>query len=284
MTADGADSAEVVDALGAQLPCRFTARLLGWPEERWADLKVWSEKLMQYDRAYVDPSAGVGMMEAIMEFSADLGPMVAERAGCPVHQIDDLMGVWANGERDGGVDYDMQRLVNETGLFISGGAETTRTVITRGLRVLCDHPDQWELLHRDPSLIPTAVDELIRWVTPLHNMFRTASVDSRVGDQPVAAGDRFVLLYASANRDETVFDDPFRFDVTRSPNPHLGFGFGTHFCLGASLARFELAVVLEEMVASLTNLRVVTEVEDEPNVFAWAARSFTLGFDRRDKP
>jgi cytochrome P450 family 142 subfamily A polypeptide 1 len=281
MTADGASSAEVVDALGAQLPCRFTAKLLGWPEERWADLKSWSERLMQYDRANVDPAAGTGIMEAIMEFAADLGPMVAERAGCPVHQIDDLMGVWANAGRDAGIEYDPQRLINETGLFISGGAETTRTVITRGLRVLCDHPDQWELLHDDPSLIPSAVDELIRWVTPLHNFFRTASVDTHVGEQAVAAGDRFILLYASANRDDAVFADPFTFDVRRSPNPHLAFGFGTHFCLGASLARFELGVLLEEMVARLTNLRVVDEVVDEPQVFAWAARSFVMGFDVR---
>jgi cytochrome P450 family 142 subfamily A polypeptide 1 len=209
--------------------------------------------------------------------------MVAERAGCPAHQIDDLMGVWANAERDAGITYDPQRLINETGLFISGGAETTRTVITRGLRELCDHPDQWERMHDDPALIPKAVDELIRWVTPLHNFFRTASVDTQVGEQAVAAGDRFILLYASANRDDAVFDDPFSFDITRSPNPHLSFGFGTHFCLGASLARFELAVLLEELVASLTNLRVVTEVEDEPQVFAWAARSFTMGFDVRKR-
>jgi cytochrome P450 len=112
-------------------------------------------------------------------------------------------------------------------------------------------------------------------------MFRTAAVDTEVGGQPIAAGDRLALLYPSANRDEDVFADPFTFDTTRNPNPHLGFGFGTHFCLGASLARFELVMLFTELTSRFTNLRVVTEIDAEENIFANAVRSFTLGFDRR---
>jgi cytochrome P450 family 142 subfamily A polypeptide 1 len=270
-------SVEVVDGLAAQLPCRLTARLLGWDESRWPDIKSWSERLMRYDRIYEDLDSMVAMGEAILEFNNDLQPMIEERRGCPA---EDLVGVWANAEIDG-APFDEASIMHETGLVISGGAETTRTVITRGLRTFCDHNDQWERLRAEPELIPSAVDEWVRWVTPLHNFFRTATRDTVVGDQQVKAGDRIVLLYASANRDEEVFDEPFRFDVTRSPNPHLGFGFGTHFCLGASLARFELTIVLEELVASIANLHVATEVQSSPNMFAWCADSFTLGFDRR---
>ena len=280
---DGAKPVDVVPAFAAQLPGRLTAKLLGWDEERWADLAGWSERLMRYDRITIDPEAAMGMMTAIMEFNGELGPMVEAARGCPVHDLaeaPDLVSVWAHATIDG-EPLDEQTIMHETGLFISGGAETTRTVIARGLRAFCDHPEQWEAIAADPARIPAAVDELVRWVTPLNNFFRTAATDATVGGRPVAAGDRFLLCYPSANRDEDVFADPFTFDTTRSPNPHLGFGFGTHFCLGASLARFELGIVLEELTSAITNLRVGTELVDEPNMFACAVRSFGLSFDRR---
>lgn len=268
---------EVINGLAGQLPTRMTAVLLGWPEDRWPDIKRWAELLMDYDQAPVDNDAAVGMMTAIMEFAGDLGPMADERRGCP---MDDLVSVWANAEVDG-QPFDANRLVHEVGLFISGGAETTRTVISRGLRTFCDHNEQWELLAANPDLIPSAVDELVRWVTPLNNMFRVATADTTIGDTPVAQGDRVMLVYPSGNRDETVFDDPYRFDVTRSPNPHVGFGFGTHFCLGASLARLVLTRVLELLTPRITNLRVASEVVDRPNMFACMVDEFHLGFDQR---
>ena len=115
-------------------------------------------------------------------------------------------------------------MFHEAGLFVSGGAETTRTVISHGLRAFCNFPEQWELLAERPELMSSAVEELLRWVTPLNNMFRTVRHDTEVGGQAMAAGDRVMLLYPSANRDEDVFVEPFRFDVTRDPNPHLAFG------------------------------------------------------------
>jgi cytochrome P450 family 142 subfamily A polypeptide 1 len=277
---DGADGAEVIDALAAQLPCRLTASLLGWDEARWLDIKSWSERLMRYDAIRYDQDAMVGMMEAILEFNPELQTMAEERRGCPMDDDSDLITVWANATIDG-EHLDAESVLHETGLFISGGAETTRTLIARGLRAFCDHPDQWEAMAANPGLIPDAIEEMIRWVTPLNNFFRTAAVDSHIGEQAVATGDRVILLYPSANRDESVFDDSFTFDITRHPNPHVGFGFGTHFCLGASLARFEMQVLMEELVARLTNLRVVTEIDGEANIFASAVRSFTLGFDAR---
>jgi cytochrome P450 family 142 subfamily A polypeptide 1 len=277
---DGAAGVEVVDALAAQLPSRLTASLLGWDESRWRDLKSWSERLMRYDAVPHDPNAMAGMMEAILEFNTELQAMAGERRGCPVDHRNDLVAVWANAIIDG-EQLEPESIMHETGLFISGGAETSRTLIARGLRAFCDHPDQWETLAVDPDGIPDAIEEMIRWVTPLNNFFRTVAVDTQIGEQAVAAGDRVILLYPSANRDEAVFDAPFTFDTTRHPNPHVGFGFGTHFCLGASLARFEMLVLMEALVSRITNLRVVGEIDGEANIFANAVRSFTLGFDPR---
>jgi cytochrome P450 family 142 subfamily A polypeptide 1 len=147
--------------------------------------------------------------------------------------------------------------------------------------VLADHPDQWEAAADDPALVPGLVEEIIRWVTPLNNFFRTAATGTRIGDADVAAGDRICLVYPSANRDETVFADPFVFDIRRAPNPHVAFGGGTHFCLGVNLARTELRILFRELTRRITNLRVVTEPDIEPNVFAGAVRSFRIAFDVR---
>lgn len=263
---------EVVHGLAAQLASRLTAHLLGFPEDRWEDIKGWSERLMRTDQLTTDPDAALGMMSAIMEFNALLTDTATARRGCPAG---DLVTAWVEA------DLDEMRLMHETGLFIAGGAETTRTAIARGLAVLAAHPDQWEAAASDPALVPGLVEEVIRWVTPLNNMFRTALTDDVVGGVPVRAGDRFLLAYPSANRDESVFDDPFRFDIRRDPNPHLAFGQGTHFCIGANLARMELRLLFGALTQRWTNLRVVSAPDVEPNVFAGAVRRFDLAFDLR---
>jgi cytochrome P450 family 142 subfamily A polypeptide 1 len=270
---------EVVDALAAQLPCRLTADLLGFGHEQWRAIKSWSERLMRIDSIPRDPTGEVmqGVMAAITEFQADLDRLVPAFREQPT---DALVSVWANAKVKG-CPMEDHTIMNETGLFISGGAETTRTVIARGLRAFCDHQDQWDRLEEDPSLVDAAVEEVLRWVTPLNQMFRTAVTDDVIGDTQVRAGDRIALLYPSANRDEDVFDDPFRFDITRSPNPHVAFGFGPHVCVGQSLARLELQILFEEMSRRFTNLRPITEPEIEKNLFAGAVVRFDLAFDRR---
>lgn len=274
---EGAGELEVIDQLAAQLPARLTSRLLGFPEGQWRDLKSWSERLMRLDTMDKDPDVAMGVVTACFEFNTQLDDLLAARTGCP---MDDLLSTWANAEIDG-EPLDRMSVFHETGLFISGGSETTRTVIAHGLRVLCDHPDQWELLAERPDAVPAAVEELLRWVTPLNNFFRTAAVDAEVGGQAIAAGDRIILLYPSANRDEAVFDEPFRFDVTRNPNHHVAFGYGTHFCLGANLARQTLRILFEELPRRITALTAVREPDVEPNLFARAVRSFTLGYEAR---
>ncbi len=263
---------EVVADLAGQLPARLTCRLLGFDEEDWPALKSWSERLMRTDMRERDECVMGEFIDANREFLAAMAPIMQDRAQCP---RDDFMSIWAHATIDGR-PLPPESIFHEVGLFIAGGAETTRTAIAHGLRAFCDHPDQWESIADDPSLADSAVEEVLRWVTPLNNFFRTAVSDDTIGDQPVTAGDRVIMVYPSANRDEAVFADPFRFDIRRHPNPHLSFGFGTHLCVGANLARAVLVAVFREMAARATALEVVHEPDVEANIFARAVRSFHL--------
>jgi cholest-4-en-3-one 26-monooxygenase len=267
---------EVVEELSGQLPSRLTARMIGFPEEDWPTVKSWSERLMRIDDRRTSPPIE-GLMSASIELYQRVVAEVPERQKCP---MDDLLSVWSNAEIDG-EPLPTDSIFHEAGLFVSGGAETTRTLISHGLRTFVDHPDQWELLARQPELVPSAVEELLRWVTPLNNMFRTTTEATTIGGRDLPAGARVMLLYPSANRDEDVFAEPFTFDVRRSPNPHLAFGNGTHFCLGAALARQVLRLLFTTMTQRFTNLRVVSEPDVEPNIFARAVRSFELALDVR---
>lgn len=269
---------EVVDDLAAQLPARVVGGLIGFGEERWRDVKSWSERLMRTDMQERDPAAMADFLSASFEIAETvLQDLLPARRAEP---RDDLVSLWAHAEVEG-EPLDNATIFQEVGLFVAGGAETTRTTIAHGLRAFCDHPEQWERLAAEPDLVPTAVEEMIRWVTPLNNFFRVADADTELAGQPIAEGEKLVLLYPSANRDETVFDDPYRFDVTRDPNPHLSFGHGTHHCIGAHLARLELRILLTEMTRRFTALEALTEPDVEPNVFARAVRSFEMAFRRR---
>jgi len=268
---------EVIELLAGQLPARLTCRLLGYPEEMWPQVKSWSERLMRTDMRERDPEQFAGFYTANQEFVGAAIPILEESKKCPA---DHFISVWANTPIDGET-LTPEAVMNEIGLFIAGGAETTRTAISHGLRAFCDHQDQWDAMGADATLVDSAVEEVLRWVTPLNNMFRTAQTDDVIGGQAVKAGDRFVMLYPSANRDESVFDRPFDFNIRRSPNPQISFGFGTHLCIGANLARLVLTTVFRELSARATNLVPVTEPDVEANIFARAVKSFTLGVTPR---
>ena len=268
---------ELVEAFAGQLPARLTCNLIGYPEQMWPQLKSWSERLMRVDMRERDGDTFVEFIDANIEFASALVPIAQAKAGCPAH---DLIGEWVNATIDG-EPLTPQALVHEVGLFIAGGAETTRTALSHGLRAFVDHPDQWDAMAADPSLVPGAVEEVLRWVTPLNNMFRRAAIDTVLGGQQLKRGDRLIMLYPSANRDESVFADPFRFDIRRDPNPHLAFGFGTHLCAGTNIARLALTEAFTLLSQRITNLRVVTEPDVEANIFARAVRTFDLGYDLR---
>ena len=263
---------DVVELIAGQLPARMTARLLGFPEEMWPEVKSWSERLMRTDMRDRDPLVMNEFIDANREFLGAMMPIMQEVTACPRN---DFMSIWANAEIDG-QKLPPEAIFHEVGLFIAGGAETTRTAISHGLRAFVDHPEQWEEMAAEPELINSAVEEVLRWVTPLNNFFRMALTDDVVGGQPIAAGDRIIMLYPSANRDEAVFENPFEFDIHRNPNPHLSFGFGTHLCIGANLARLVLTTVFRELSVRTTDLSVVSEPDVEANIFARAVKSFQI--------
>lgn len=266
--------AEIVGELAAPLPAMTIAWLLGFPEERWPELKDWSERTIVLGGGprYFNEDG----MVAAMEFAQAASELHAEKLRCPA---DDIMTIWTTASVEGEpITVDM--VISDCLLLLDGGAETTRTVIARTILDLIAHPDQWEALKAgvDPAV---ATEEFIRWVTPIHNMCRVAAVDTEVGGQPIEAGQQLVLMYSSANRDPAHFDDPERYDLTRMPNNHIAFGFGTHFCLGAALARMEIRLFFTELVRRVRSMRLVpgTEPVEMPNAFVYGLRSAHVEFE-----
>jgi cytochrome P450 family 142 subfamily A polypeptide 1 len=271
------DRCEVVDTLAARIPAQVTCRLLGWPDSHWRDVRSWSERLMRVDTLGVDSAQLSDAVRAVNEIVTLTEVSVAERRTCPA---EDLLTRWAHGSV-AGCPMSLEDISSELGLVIPGGAETTRTALSRALILFADRNDLWERLADDPTLMPHAVEELLRWITPLNNMFRTAAKGADLDGVRIAAGDRIALVYPSANRDEDVFPDPDEVDLARDPNPHVAFGLGTHFCLGAHVARLTLRVALEELTARVTSLRPVAPPRYEANVFVKAVERFDLAFDPR---
>jgi cytochrome P450 family 142 subfamily A polypeptide 1 len=180
--------------------------------------------------------------------------VIAKRRVDPT--LDDLIGILTNAKIDG-ESLNEEALIHESLLILVGGDETTRHVMTGGMLELIRHPEQRQMLLDDPSKIPTAVEEMLRWVSPIKNMNRTATRDVELRGQQIRKGDKLLLLYHSANRDERVFDEPTRFNIERDPNEHVAFGgYGRHFCLGASLARLELRLFFEEVLPRMADLEV----------------------------
>jgi len=223
-----AGSAEVVADLAAPLPATVICDLLGFDRARWEDCKRWSEVTMSAAGYKPTDAAGAhaASLEAVLEFRDAALELIAARRAEPG---DDLVSVWVNSSVDGFAMPD-DEIVQEALLLLDGGAETTRSVISGTVLALAAHPEQHRKLLEDPSILGrSGVEEFIRWVTPVLNMRRTATCDHDLQGQRIGPGDQVLLMYGSANRDEEVFADPERFDVTRSPNHHVAFGFGTHF-------------------------------------------------------
>ena len=269
---------EAVDALASPLPAILIGEKIGFPREMWPNIREWSEITMHESGQNSPDGSPSSFSErsqnAIMEFAGVMMELIAERRADPK---DDLISIWSTTEQ-GGRKWNEGEIISEALLVLDGGAETTRTVIGAIIRELALQQDQRQLLIDRPELLAeTAVEEFIRWVTPILNMRRTVTVDFEFHGKQMKAGDEVLLMYASANRDERVFSDPDRFDVTRSPNNHIGFGFGTHFCLGSSLARIEIRIMFEELLKRLPDWRLVPGTE--PKILG---ATFTRAYDRVD--
>lgn len=240
------------------LPLQVIGDLLGAPRETHDELLRLSNEAAV---GGTDPEYRVGeatQLQAVVRFMELMSGLRDERAREPQDDlISRLLTSSVDGEPLGMVRYTMYLL-----LLIGAGNETTRNAMSHGVAAFAAHPEQWDRLRDDPSLIPSAVEEIVRFASPVLYFRRNALEDTTIAEATIRAGDVVSLWYIAANRDERVFADPHRFDIGRDPNPHIGFGGGgPHFCLGASLARLELRVLLEEMVASCRRIELVGDVD-----------------------
>ena len=247
-------SCDIVADIATPLPMYMIGELMGLPEEDNDTLLHWSDIFATGGETI----ALADVQMAVIGWNDYIMKKVNERRG---KDGQDLVSLIVNAEWEGESLSDVD-IMFETMLVLVGGDETTRHVISAGTAALLQNPDQLALLKSDMSLLPSAIEEMLRWASPIRNMNRTATQDVIVNGMQIRENDRVLLLYPSANRDAKVFDNPHSFDITRTPNDHVAFGaYGRHHCLGAPLARLELKILFEEMLNRFDNLQLAT---DEP--------------------
>ena len=269
---------EFVKEISADLPIRVLARLLDVPDDDTGQLIAWGNRMI----GNTDPEQGDVLLYSeeseryrnlpfrspaaleVFAYGEELRRQRLARSG------QDLVSKLVNSEPEDGVPLSDREFRNYFLLLVVAGNETTRHAISHGMLALIQHPDQLALLCDRPSLIGTAVEEFLRWAPPVYHFRRTANSDVELHGQGIREGDKVVLWYASGNRDEAVFADPYRFDVTRAPNDHLTFGKGPHFCLGGALARMELKVLFEELLPRLADIQITGDVR-------WVRSNFING-------
>jgi len=249
---------DLVREVAVPLPLYIIAEMLGIPREDFPRFHDWSDRLINVAGNYDDMTKVMDATTAYAEYGAYLQEIFESRRREP---REDLTGILVAAQQDGMLAPDEEAMENDEivmfmTLLLVAGNETTRNAIAGGMLALMEHPDQFALLRRRPELIDLAVEEILRYVTPIICFRRTVVRDATVRGQAMKPGDRVLMLYQSANRDEAVFPDPDRFDITRDPNPHLAFGIGAHFCLGANLARAELRIMIEALVERFPDMRV----------------------------
>ncbi|ORA98746.1 cytochrome [Mycolicibacter minnesotensis] len=247
---------DFVRDIAAPLPMAVIGDMLGvLPEQRGMLLK-WSDDLVCGLSSHLDPASATfqAVMEAFSAYTAFTMDLIGRRRAEPA---DDLFSILVNAEVDGQRMSD-DEIVFETLLILIGGDETTRHTLSGGTAQLLRHREQWDLLQREPDRLPVAIEEMLRWTSPVKNMCRTLTRDTEFYGTALREGEKMLLLFESANFDESVFDEPERFDITRDPNSHLAFGFGTHFCLGNQLARLELRLMAQRILQRLPDLRLAS--------------------------
>ncbi len=250
---------DAVDRLAAPFPLALIAWILGVPDDDWDLLFRASNAVIgKDDHEYREPGETPGrtMKRARGEIHRYFAQLVEARRQAPQ---DDLVSELLGGTLDGAPLSDEQ-LLSYCELLIEAGNETTRNAISGGLLAFCEHPDEWERLRARPAMLADAVEEILRWVSPISHFTRVATSDYELRGETIRAGDQVALYYASANRDEDVFDEPFAFRIDRRPNPHITFGFGEHFCVGAHLARVEVETVFRHLMARLDRFELAGPV------------------------
>jgi cytochrome P450 len=276
MAARGGECDFAVD-IATPMPLEVILSILGLPEADYPKMLQLTRELFQGE----DPefARGSGTFEEFMtvmyDFFQYFGGLVDERRARPT---EDLASVIANAMLDGEPIWPFQQ-ISYFVIIATAGHDTTSFTMSGGLQALLENPDQLDRLRTDPSLIATAADEMVRWVSPVRHFMRNVVAPAEIAGQRFEVGDRLLLAYWSANRDETVFDDPFRFDVGRKPNRHLAFGFGAHYCLGALLAKMEIRALFAELIPRLRSIEPAGPAELSRAIFVGGHKHLPIRYE-----
>jgi cytochrome P450 len=269
---------EFVEAIAVNFPLYVILSLLGLPEDDFPRMmKLTQEMFGGDDEEHRRGDSTEDLLAVLADFFAYFSALTASRRETPT---EDLASAIANGCIDGELLSDMDTLSYYV-IIASAGHDTTKDAISGGLRALVENPDELARLQNNMDLMPTAVEEMIRWTTPVKEFMRTAAEDTTVRGVPIAKGESVYLTYVSGNRDEDVFNEPFRFDVGRDPNKHLAFGYGVHFCLGAALARMEMNSLFTELVPRLESIELAGEPELSATTFVGGLKHLPIRYSLR---
>ncbi|HYJ56561.1 MAG TPA: cytochrome P450 [Mycobacterium sp.] len=270
---------DFVTEIAVNYPLHVILSLLGLPEDDFPRMLQLTQEMFGGDDTEHKRGEGTteDLLAVLMDFFTYFSALTASRRE---HPTDDLASAIANGSINGEPLSDMDTMSIYV-IVASAGHDTTKDAISGGLRALIDNPDQLARLKADPGLMPTAVEEMIRWATPVKEFMRTATADTEIRGVPIAKGESVYLAYVSANRDEEIFTDPFRFDVGRDPNKHLAFGYGVHFCLGAALARMEMNSLFTELVPRLTAIELAGAPELSATTFVGGLKHLPIRYSLR---
>jgi cytochrome P450 family 142 subfamily A polypeptide 1 len=254
-TVEGADGFDFVESIAAPVTLRVITDMLGVPPDDLDQVKAWTDQMMDAGGRLGEPGVAEQAAEAFGAWSVYVDSQVEQRLAAPG---DDLLSRLAHAEDE---RLDREELAMFATTLVVAGNETTRHTSSRGVEALSAHPEQRRRFVEDPEIRATAVEEILRWASVVRAFMRTIATDTVVAGTELKVGDRLVLLYPSANRDGAQFDDPFEFRIDRDPNPHLSFGIGTHYCIGANLARMELDVILGTVLERYPRLQLVPGTE-----------------------
>jgi cytochrome P450 len=269
---------DFVEEIAVNFPLYVIMSLLGLPEEDFGRMHTLTQEMFGGDdEEYKRGTSPEEQMAVLLDFFAYFSNLTASRRA---HPTDDLASAIANGRIDGEPLSDVDTASYYV-IVASAGHDTTKDAISGGLLAMIENPGELQRLRDEPTLMPTAVEEMIRWATPVKEFMRTAAEDTTVRGVPIAKGESVYLAYVSGNRDEEVFDEPFRFDVAREPNKHLAFGYGVHFCLGAALARMEMNSLFTELLPRLDSIELAGTPELSATTFVGGLKHLPIRYSLR---
>ena len=270
---------DFVTEIAVNFPLYVIISLLGLPEDDFPRMHMLTQEMFggddeEYNKRGKSPEE---QLTILLDFFTYFSELTASRRE---HPTEDLASAIANGRVDGEPLSDVDTASYYV-IVASAGHDTTKDAISGGLLALIENPSELERLRQNMDLMPTAVEEMVRWATPVKEFMRTAAEDTTVRGVPIGKGESVYLAYVSGNRDEEVFDDPFRFDVSRDPNKHVAFGYGVHFCLGAALARMEMNSLYSELIPRLESIELAGEPELAATTFVGGLKHLPIRYSLR---